>query len=100
MGMPNISDLGPFKDLCIDDVINLLLASIAAEELGLAHIINSEGEKIQKILELNSDMEDILKINESVRNTLKDVIKKEMLLQFKLENVIELLDKVDNKPSE
>jgi hypothetical protein len=93
MGMPNINDLGPIKDICKEDVINLLLASIAMEELGLAHIINAEGEKIQKVLECDAEIDDILKVNASVNKTLQHIIKKEMLLQFKLENVMELYDK-------
>ncbi|WP_342580438.1 hypothetical protein [Ureibacillus sp. FSL W7-1570] len=47
MSMPNIPDISPKISIDREDVINLLLASIALEEIGLAHIINAEGEKIQ-----------------------------------------------------
>ena len=33
-----------------EDVVNQILSSIAMEELGLSHIINAEGEKLQYIL--------------------------------------------------
>ena len=47
---PNIPTISPTISLTRDDVINLLLSSIAMEELALAHIINAEGEKIQFVL--------------------------------------------------
>lgn len=47
---PNIPNISPTVTLTRDDVINLLLSSIAMEELALAHIINAEGEKIQFVL--------------------------------------------------
>lgn len=50
MSTPNIPDICPDICLCFEDVIKLLLSSIALEELGLAHIINAEGEKIQSFL--------------------------------------------------
>ena len=91
MGMPNIPDVNPEINLSREDVINLLLASIAFEELGLAHIINAEGEKIQRVVEdENATMDQILEINRSVEKSLRNVIKKEMLLQFKLEDVLEI----------
>lgn len=105
MSMPNIPDIKPDIDICRNDVINLLLASIALEEIGLAHIINAEGEKIQCITEEcdkdNDDkgshkctkLEDLLEINKSVQITLRDVIKKEMLLEFKFENILDLMCK-------
>jgi hypothetical protein len=83
MSMPNIPDIHPEIKLKRQDVINLLLASIALEELGLAHLINAEGEKIQKVIEHASCMNDLLEANKSVERMLKTIIKKEMLLQFK-----------------
>lgn len=102
MSMPNIPDICPEIDLCKEDVVNLLLASVALEEIGLAHIINAEGEKLQYVL--NNDkgckgdckgtrIDEILEVNKSIQTTLRDVIKKEMLLEFKFENILELIDK-------
>ena len=50
MSFPKIPDVNPKINFRQEDAINLLLASIAFEELGLAHIINAEAEKIQFIL--------------------------------------------------
>ncbi|MEK3878984.1 hypothetical protein MKX51_21270 [Paenibacillus sp. FSL M7-0420] len=44
---PSIPNISPTITLTRDDAINLLLSSIAMEELALAHIINAEGEKLQ-----------------------------------------------------
>ncbi|MBB5173625.1 hypothetical protein [Texcoconibacillus texcoconensis] len=97
MSMPNIPDIDPTINLEREDVINLLLASVALEELGLAHIINAEAEKIQAALGTlpNTNLEEatlseLMEVNESVNKTLKTVVKKEMLLQFKLEDILEL----------
>lgn len=97
MSFPNIPPVDATIDITVDETINLILASIAFEELGLAHIINAEAEKIQYVLgtiegqtplDPPPTIEDILAINRSVEQTLQSVIKKEMLLQFKLENVL------------
>lgn len=98
MSFPNIPNVTPEIKIEREDVINLLLASIAFEELGLAHIINAEAEKIQAVLgtlskqehSFKASIDDLIDINRSVQRTLQDVIKKEMLLQFKLENVLEI----------
>lgn len=95
MSMPTIPDISPEINVSICDVVSLLLASIALEELGLAHIINAEGEKIQEVIGNNPCVEDLLDIDRSVDKTLQNVIKKEMLLQFKLENVLDLIDKTE-----
>lgn len=90
MSMPNIPDIKPEIKLKREDVINLLLASIAMEELGLAHLINAEGEKLQKVIKHANCMDDLLDANKSVEKMLKTIIKKEMLLQLKLEEVLEI----------
>ncbi len=97
MSLPNIPNITPTISLSRTDVINLLLASIALEELGLAHIVNAEAEKIQAVVGTlpnssiaSATISDLLLINESVRNTLKSAIKKEMLLEFKLEEILNI----------
>lgn len=93
MSKPVIPDVNQEKAL------TNLLESIALEETALAHILNAEGEKIQKINEKICNLEpaDIIKLQESVRKTLRLPIKKEILLQFKLEDVLEYKSKLHNK---
>ncbi|TVX94080.1 hypothetical protein [Paenibacillus agilis] len=91
MSMPTIPDIKPEIVLRRHEVINLLLTSIALEEIGLSHIINAEGEKIQALLKDSCvSLDDALKINHSVERMMRSVIKNQMLLQFKLEDVIAL----------
>lgn len=98
MSMPNIPNISPLITIDRENVINLLLASIALEEIGLAHIINAEGEKIQYILgtlegsTISPSLDELLQINSSVNNTLSMTIKKELLLDNKLKQVIDLLN--------
>ncbi|MBM7583191.1 hypothetical protein JOD02_002069 [Caldicoprobacter guelmensis] len=100
MSMPTIPDIKPKIEISIEETIKLLLASIALEELSLAHIMNAEAEKIQEIIKCTGDkkysdttedkLHDLLLIDKSVDKMLKDIIKKEMLLEFKFENILEL----------
>lgn len=98
MSFPNIPNVTPTINLNRVQVIDLLLASIAFEELGLAHVINAEAEKLQSVLGTlpghhipATSISQLLSINESVNRTLKTVLKKEMVLQFKLEEVGDLI---------
>jgi hypothetical protein len=88
----------PSINLSRGDVINLLLASIAFEELGLAHIINAEGEKLQAVLGTlpgvsltASSVSQLLSVNQSIERTLRTVLKTQMMLQFKLEDILDSL---------
>lgn len=97
MSMPNIPDIKPEIVLNRCEVINLLLTSIALEEIGMSHIINAEGEKIQQILKDHCvSLHDALKINHSVERMLRNIIKNQMLLQFKLEDVISLEERFED----
>lgn len=90
MSFPNIPDINPKIELEREEVINLLLSSIAFEELGLAHIINAEGEKLQASIEKAEDICDLLEANKSVEKMLRSVIKNQMLLQFKMDDILEI----------
>ena len=97
MSFPNIPNVDPTINLSREEVINLLLASIAFEELGLAHIINAEAEKIQAAVGTLPNIEltattisELLDVNQSVNRTLKTALKTQMLLQFKLEDVLDI----------
>lgn len=98
MSLPKIPDINPNISLKREDSINMLIASVALEEIAMAHILNAEGEKIQYILgtlEGGKDpgeitVCDVMKVNKSVNKTLMNAIATEMLLLFKLEDVIEL----------
>jgi hypothetical protein len=94
MSMPNIPDIKPKIEVKVEETIALLLASIALEELSLAHILNAEAEKIQEVIKAHGcdKLEDLLAIDKSVDQVLRDIIKKEMLLEFKFENVLELME--------
>ena len=97
MSQANIPNITPAITISRSDVINLLLASIALEELGLAHIINAEAEKIQYALGTlpglspSATLGQILAVNESVSDMLDLVIKKELLLESKLKQVIKTI---------
>jgi BclB C-terminal domain-containing protein len=96
MSQANIPDISPNITITRDDVINLLLASIAMEELGLAHIINAEGEKLQYALGTlpgltsPATLEEILLVNGSVQDMLEMAMKKELLLDNKLKQVTQI----------
>ncbi|MDA8442985.1 MAG: hypothetical protein M0Z55_11500 [Peptococcaceae bacterium] len=97
MSFPTIPNITPQISLDRTSVANILLASIAMEELALSHIINAEGEKIQFVLGTLPDqvpqpvtLEDLIAIDRSVGKTLRTVLKNQMLLQFKLEDVFEI----------
>ncbi|MGQ3740392.1 hypothetical protein ACUBUI_32355, partial [Bacillus sp. Fil] len=99
MSQPNLPNITPNITLTRDDALNLLLSSIAFEELGLAHILNAEGEKIQFALGTlpgvtgpGASLQDVLNINSSVQDTLDMAMKKELLLDSKLNTVSGLIN--------
>ncbi|MFT3655005.1 hypothetical protein DALLNEIH_01425 [Bacillus sp. B01(2024)] len=94
MSQPNLPNITPVVTHSRDDTIDLLLSSIAMEELGMAHILNAEGEKIQYALGTipgltgpPSSLADISNLNESVRHTLDSLMKQELLLGSKLDSI-------------
>lgn len=97
MSMPEFPMPNP--DMTRDQVLNMLLSSIALEELALSHIINAEGEKIQYTLGHScgggcpTRIADILSVNKSVTTLLEMVMQNQLLLKNKMEKVLEYLPK-------
>ena len=82
-----------------EEALTDLLVSIALEETALAHIINAEGEKIQAIAQMMEDEdispEDAIEMQQEVSRMMRMPIKKQMLLQFKLEDVLDFKEELE-----
>ena len=75
-----------------------ILQSIALEETAISHILNAEGEKIQKALSMhNCDCKDLLEVNKSVQDTIDKITGLELVLKSKLELILPLLEDCDKK---
>jgi len=81
-----------------DDAVNMILASIAMEELSLSHILNAEGEKIQYVLGTLENgstppepptVEQIMQVNNSVQKLLETTMYKTMFLKSKMSDALE-----------
>lgn len=72
-------------------VLHLLLRSIAMEEIGLSRILHAEGDKTQEVIAARPSIDDLLRLNYSLDRTLRNTIKSQMLLHYKLEDLLELM---------
>lgn len=64
-----------------------LIESVALEQSALSHILNAEGEKIQKAVALCLSPEDLILVNDSVSSLLRTVTQLEQILKEKLQLV-------------
>ena len=94
MSLPKFPDN---PDLTRENVINQIISSIAMEELGLSHIINAEGEKLQYALGTiegvsgptePATIDDLLRLNESIRDTLDSTMQNQMFLKAKMQDAL------------
>lgn len=81
MSMPIIVPGTGTRCQAITDIIT----SVALEQTALSHIINAEGEKIQKIVASAETAGEMLAVNKSVKSMLNSITRLEMVLQGKLE---------------
>ena len=102
MSMPEFPT--PSPDMTRDQALNMILSSIALEELALSHIINAEGEKIQYTLQnptgggYPASISDILSVNKSVTALLEMVMQNQLLLKSKMEKVLDCLPRLPEPP--
>lgn len=94
MSMPSFPVVDPPIDR--EDAVNQILSSIAMEELGLSHILNAEGEKLQYILGTlpglsgpPATVSDVLAANESVRDLLEAAVQNQLFLRAKMQGALE-----------
>lgn len=78
------------KPLTCQDSCNGIIQSIALIETALSHILNAEGEKIQKVIETAEDTCDILKVNDAVNKTITNITHLEQVLFSKLQTAKEM----------
>ena len=97
MSLPEFPPITPAMTL--EDLLNMILASIAMEELGLSHIINAEGEKLQYVLGIldqspgeKPSVEEILAVNKSVKSLLDSVMQNQVILKSKMECAVDALE--------
>ena len=84
MSMPVIS-MHP-NPITMCQAVTDLLESIALEETALSHILNAEGEKLQRVIGLEDvDFCQLMEVNESVANMVGVVSSLELVLKEKLE---------------
>lgn len=79
--MPVITASSTTRTQAITDIIQ----SVALEETALSHILNAEGEKIQKVVAMpDVTPEVLLATNKSVESMVNAITRLEMILQSKL----------------
>lgn len=104
MSLPNIPNIDPCISISANETFNLLMSSIAMKGLGLSHLINAEAEKVQFALGTLHDnstpacLDDIIKINHSVRKTLNSIMQTELLLLMQMNTIIDNIQPPSEEP--
>ncbi len=90
MSLPSFPNVDP--PIQREDAVNQILSSIAMEELGISHILNAEGEKLQYILGTlpglsgpAATVKDVLNANGSVKDLLETATQNQLLLKSKMQ---------------
>ena len=94
MSLPSFPNVDPPIER--ENAVNQILSSIAMEELGLSHILNAEGEKMQYILGTlpglsgpAATVKDVLNANESVRSLLETAVQNQIFLKGKMQGALD-----------
>lgn len=98
MSQPNIPPIDPSITLTREEAVNLLITSVAMEELGLSHVLNAEGEKIQYAVGTLHDqqterpftLDEVLSVNNSVLELMDAASANEMFLASKLQDIMKI----------
>lgn len=92
---PTVPDPNRLDKISLNDAANLLLQSIAMEEISLSGLMDAERNKVLCVLARcrcgEGTMRDVVEANRSVDEVMKTIVQLQMLLRFKLRDVKELL---------
>lgn len=87
MGMPVMP-----AAITLEEAVGEIIESVAMEETALAHILNAESEKLMAVINSTAvTTEDLIAINQSVKNMVKAISRLELLLLAKLELFAEII---------
>jgi hypothetical protein len=75
-----------------------IICSIAMMEAALAHILNAEGEKLQKGIQLAQNVDELLELNRSITKTVINATLLENILFLKLQAFLECCRDDNEKP--
>ncbi|MEG2673247.1 MAG: hypothetical protein RR937_08735 [Ruthenibacterium sp.] len=82
MGMPIIKP----GTITRGEAVGNIIQSVATEEAAFAHILNAESEKLMAVINNNgASAEQLLAVNQSVKNAISAISRLEMQLQAKLD---------------
>jgi uncharacterized repeat protein (TIGR01451 family) len=84
-GDPSVGDTVPPATVSRCQAVTDLIQSVALQEAALSHILNAEGEKMQKIIQSGATQEQLLELNDSVFRLVSAATRLEMIFQSKLE---------------
>lgn len=88
MSLPGFPNADP--PIQQEGAVNQTLSSIAMEELGLSHLLNVEGEKLQYVLStlpglaVGVFLEEVIRVNRSVKDTLSGIVERQIMRSSKL----------------
>ncbi|MCI2047631.1 MAG: hypothetical protein LKJ90_07945 [Faecalibacterium sp.] len=85
MSMPVIKM--PDDPISMCQAVTDLIESIALEETAMSHILNAEGEKLQKVISMDVDVCKLLEVNDSATDMVHAIANLELVLKDKLEFV-------------
>ena len=78
----------------LEQAITVVIKSAAMEETALSNILKLEKTIIQKAKRVSHNIEEFVSINESVNGIIRNITKLQMLMQIKLQDAEELLQKI------
>lgn len=95
MSMPKIE----CADIDIWCVAASLIQSIALEETAISHILNAEGEKLQKVIGMHQcSHHDLLETNKSVEDLVDKITALEVILKSKLDLIMPIIERCCDEP--